>query len=96
MRRSGVRNQFRARARVTSNHASYWHIENYSSGSSRLAFGDAIAILRAHGANGFRLRLLVNPNDSDVQVNDLPYTLQLAGRIRSAGAMLLLDFHIGS
>jgi hypothetical protein len=31
-----------------------------------------------------------------VQVNDLPYTLQLAGRIRSAGAMLLLDFHIGS
>jgi hypothetical protein len=31
-----------------------------------------------------------------VQVNDLPYTLQLAGRIRSAGTMLLLDFHIGS
>jgi hypothetical protein len=28
--------------------------------------GDAVAILRAHGSTGFRLRLFVNPNDSDV------------------------------
>jgi arabinogalactan endo-1,4-beta-galactosidase len=55
--------------------------------------GDAIAILRAHGANGFRLRLFVSPNDSDVQVNDLPYTVAMAGRIKAAGARLLLDFH---
>ena len=54
---------------------------------------DAIAILRAHGANIFRLRLFVNPNDSDVQVNDLPYTVQLAGRVKAAGAKLLLDIH---
>jgi arabinogalactan endo-1,4-beta-galactosidase len=54
---------------------------------------DAIAILRAHGANTFRLRLFVNPNDSDVQVNDLPYTVQLAGRIKASGAKLLLDIH---
>jgi len=55
--------------------------------------GDAIAILRAHGSNGFRLRLFVNPNDSEVQVNDLPYTLRMASRVKAAGAKLLLDFH---
>lgn len=55
--------------------------------------GDAIAILKAHGANAFRLRIFVNPNDSDVQVNDLPYTLALAARVKAAGARLLLDFH---
>src|SRR4030088_3492416 len=38
---------------------------------------DAIAILRVHGANGFRLRLFVSPNDSDVQVNDPPYPPRL-------------------
>jgi arabinogalactan endo-1,4-beta-galactosidase len=54
---------------------------------------DAIAILKSHGANTFRLRIFVNPNDSDVQVNDLPYTLALAGRVKAAGAKLLLDFH---
>jgi arabinogalactan endo-1,4-beta-galactosidase len=54
---------------------------------------DAIAILKAHGANTFRLRIFVNPNDSDVQVNDLPYTLALAGRVKAAGAKLVLDFH---
>ncbi len=58
--------------------------------------GDAIAILRSvgvHGFNIFRLRLFVNPNDSDVQVNDLPYTIQLAKRIKAAGAKFLLDIH---
>lgn len=55
--------------------------------------GDAIAILRAHGANGFRLRLFVTPNDSDVQVNDLAYTLRMAARVKASGARLLLDFH---
>jgi arabinogalactan endo-1,4-beta-galactosidase len=55
--------------------------------------GDAIAILRAHGASGFRLRLFVNPNDSEVQVNDLVYTVRMAGRVKSAGSRLLLDLH---
>jgi arabinogalactan endo-1,4-beta-galactosidase len=55
--------------------------------------GDAIAILRAHGSSGFRLRLFVNPNDSDVQVNDLDYTVRMATRIKAAGAKLLLDLH---
>lgn len=55
--------------------------------------GDAIAILRAHGAVGFRLRVFVNPNDSEVQVNDLAYTVRMAGRVKAAGAMLLLDLH---
>jgi arabinogalactan endo-1,4-beta-galactosidase len=55
--------------------------------------GDAIVILRAHGSNGFRLRLFVNPNDSDVQVNDLDYTVRMATRIKAAGAKLLLDLH---
>jgi arabinogalactan endo-1,4-beta-galactosidase len=55
--------------------------------------GDAIAILRAHGSNTFRLRVFVDPNDSDVQVNDLPYTVRMAARIKASGAKLLLDFH---
>ena len=54
---------------------------------------DAIALLKAHGSSTFRLRLFVNPTDSDVQVNDLPYTLALAGRIKATGAKLLLDIH---
>lgn len=54
---------------------------------------DALAILRAHGANTFRLRLFVAPNDSDVQVNDLPYTISLATRAKATGAKLLLDIH---
>lgn len=55
--------------------------------------GDAITILRAHGANIFRLRLFVNPNQQDVEVNDLAYTLRLARRIKLSGAQLLLDLH---
>ncbi len=55
--------------------------------------GDAIAILHSHGTSLFRLRLFVNPNDSDVVVNDLPYTLRMASRVKAAGAKLLLDFH---
>ena len=53
--------------------------------------GDAVAILRSRGSNGFRLRLFVSPNDSDVQVNDLAYTVRMAGRVKAAGAGLLLD-----
>ena len=45
------------------------------------------------GVSGFRLRLFVNPNDSDVQVNDIDYTVRMAQRVRAAGAKLLLDLH---
>lgn len=55
--------------------------------------GDAVAILRAQGSNVFRLRLFVAPNGSEVQVNDLAYTLRMAGRVKAAGARLLLDIH---
>jgi arabinogalactan endo-1,4-beta-galactosidase len=55
--------------------------------------GDGLAILRARGANTFRLRIFVNPNDSDVQVNDLAYTIRMAARVKASGARLLLDFH---
>jgi arabinogalactan endo-1,4-beta-galactosidase len=55
--------------------------------------GDALAILRARGSNLFRLRIFVNPDHTEVQVNDLDYTLRMAGRIKAAGAKLLLDIH---
>jgi arabinogalactan endo-1,4-beta-galactosidase len=54
---------------------------------------DAISILRSMGCNIFRLRIFVNPNHEEVQVNDLDYTVRMAGRIKAAGAKLLLDFH---
>jgi arabinogalactan endo-1,4-beta-galactosidase len=55
--------------------------------------GNAIAILRAHGSTVFRLRLFVNPDHTDVVVNDLAYTIRMAGRVKAAGARLLLDLH---
>jgi arabinogalactan endo-1,4-beta-galactosidase len=55
--------------------------------------GDAIAILRSHGSNLFRLRLFVNPNGQEVEVNDLAYTIRMASRIKAAGGALLLDIH---
>ncbi|MEP7325827.1 MAG: glycosyl hydrolase 53 family protein [Gemmatimonadota bacterium] len=55
--------------------------------------GDALAILRARGSNLFRLRLFVNPNGQEVQVNDLAYTIRMATRVKAAGATLLLDLH---
>ena len=54
---------------------------------------DAIRILTGCGCNCFRLRLFVNPTYQNVVVNDLPYTIHLARRIKAAGARLLLDFH---
>lgn len=54
---------------------------------------DAILMMRKYGANCFRLRLFVNPPYTDVMVNDLPYTIELAKRIKKSGAKLLLDFH---
>lgn len=53
----------------------------------------AIAALRAHGANLFRLRIFLAPNGDEVQVNDLAYTIALAKRVTASGAQLLLDFH---
>ena len=55
--------------------------------------GDAVQILHAQGMNTFRLRIFVNPPDTDVVVNDLPYTLHMAARIKAAGAKFILDFH---
>ena len=55
--------------------------------------GDAVAILRAKSSNIFRLRLFVNPNKADVQVNDLACTVRMARGIKLAGARLLLDLH---
>lgn len=54
---------------------------------------DALAALRARGSNTFRLRLFLAPNNTEVQVNDLPYTIALAQRAKATGATLLLDFH---
>lgn len=54
---------------------------------------DIFAIFRAHGANCVRLRLFVHPNGKDGVVNDLPYTLALAKRVKAAGLLLSLDFH---
>ena len=55
--------------------------------------GDALELMRDAGANTFRLRLFVDPDGSDVVVNDLAYTIALAQRVKATGATLLLDFH---
>ena len=55
--------------------------------------GDALEIMSDAGMNLFRLRIFVDPNDVNLVVNDLDYTLALAARIKSVGAHFLLDFH---
>lgn len=55
--------------------------------------GDAVRIMTGNGFNCFRLRLFVDPNGENVVVNDLPYTIRLARRVKAVGARLLLDFH---
>ena len=47
----------------------------------------------ARGANCVRLRLFVNPNGQAGVVNDLPYTIALAQRVKAAGMQLYLALH---
>jgi len=54
---------------------------------------DFLKIFKARGGNCFRLRLFVAPNGKNAVINDLPYTLALAKRIKTAGCKLLLNFH---
>lgn len=54
---------------------------------------DAIQIMVKNGFNCFRLRLFVNPPHTDIVVNDLYYTIELAKRVKATGMKLLLDFH---
>lgn len=54
---------------------------------------DGIIAMRAGGMDLFRLRIFVAPNGTEVQVNDLAYTIALAKRVQSSGATLMLDFH---
>lgn len=54
---------------------------------------DLLRILKSHGGNCLRLRLFVNPDHHGGVVNDLPYTVALARRIKAAGMQFLLDFH---
>jgi arabinogalactan endo-1,4-beta-galactosidase len=54
---------------------------------------DALAIFKDHGCNYVRLRLFLQPNGTEGQVNTLDYTLKLARRIKQSGLRLLLDFH---
>lgn len=55
--------------------------------------GDALALLRAEGLNGVRLRLFVNPTPEGIVDNSLDYTVALARRVKAAGAAFLLDLH---
>lgn len=57
------------------------------------AEGDAIQLLCDAGMNMFRLRIFVDPAGQNIVVNDLDYTLELARRIKNAGAGFMLNFH---
>ncbi len=54
---------------------------------------DALAVFMDHGCNCFRVRLFVDPPGEGGQIQDLPYAVALAKRIRQAGATLILDLH---
>jgi arabinogalactan endo-1,4-beta-galactosidase len=66
--------------------------------------GDVIPMFRNHGVNWYRLRLFVDPSNDDdpgtpgfqndaFVVQDIPYTIALAQRVKAAGGKVLLDFH---
>ena len=55
--------------------------------------GDAIRIMMSRGCTCFRLRLFVDPAMEDAVIQDLPYTVKLARRIKEEGAAFLLDIH---
>lgn len=59
--------------------------------------GDAIAILRSHGCNLFRIRLFVDPDrnfaHSGGAVQDLASVIALAQRVKASGAAFMLDLH---
>lgn len=60
--------------------------------------GDAIAILKGYGMNLVRLRLWNDPYGEDgtpygAGTNDLPKTIAMAERLRTAGVDWMLDFH---
>jgi len=54
---------------------------------------DAMRIMTEHGCNCLRLRLFVNPNMQGDVIQDLPYVVKLAQRVKKTGAVLLLDIH---
>ncbi|HOK96563.1 MAG TPA: glycosyl hydrolase 53 family protein, partial [Anaerohalosphaeraceae bacterium] len=54
---------------------------------------DLIKLMGDYGANCFRLRLFVEPSGRGGVIQDVPYTINLAKRIKAAGAVFLLDFH---
>ena len=54
---------------------------------------DGLAIFRDHGFNWVRLRLFVNPDGKEGQVNTMPYTLAMATQAKAAGFHFLLDLH---
>jgi len=54
---------------------------------------DIFAIFRDRGATCIRLRLFVDPNGQGGVVNDVPYTLALAKRVKAAGLLFSLDLH---
>jgi len=54
---------------------------------------DALQIFKDHGFNWMRLRLFHTPNWKGPVCNDIPYTLELAKRIKAHRFALLLDFH---
>lgn len=60
--------------------------------------GDFFEILKAHGVNTVRLRIWNDPSqkiqgDIPVGDNSLARTLKMAGRIKSSGLKLMIDFH---
>jgi arabinogalactan endo-1,4-beta-galactosidase len=54
---------------------------------------DPLLIFSEHDFNCMRLRIFHTPSGMGPVVNDLPYTLALAKRVKNAHFKLLLDFH---
>ncbi len=54
---------------------------------------DLIRIMRSYGCNTFRVRLFVNPTMKNAVIQDLPFVIDLAQRVKEQDATLILDMH---
>ena len=65
-------------------------------GQNGQAVGDVLDFLKEQGWNTIRVRLMVDPTNTDDPksvVQDLDYVIDLGRRVKEAGMLLMLDFH---
>ena len=54
---------------------------------------ELVRLMKDNGCNCFRVRLFVNPTGRGGVIQDVPYVIDLARRIKQSGSLFVLDLH---